>query len=196
MSDLNHPFLVGPNVYLRALDRSEAPVLLPWVNDQRVIRNLLIHRPTSLAAEEAFIDSVSRSETDVVMGICERSADRLIGACGLHRIDPKNRHAMYGIFIGEAEARGKGHGTEVTALVVGYAFATLNLNRVWLHVYEDNKGAIRAYEKVGFRQEGVLRQDSYREGRYGNTVVMGILRSEWKSARAKTAGAAKKPRQP
>jgi RimJ/RimL family protein N-acetyltransferase len=191
---MKHPFLVGANIYLRALDRSEASIVLPWVNDQRVIRNLLIHKPTSLAAEEAFIDSVTRSDTDVVMGICEGSSDRLIGACGLHRIDPKNRQAMYGIFIGEAEARDKGHGTEVTSLMVTYAFATLNLNRVWLHVYEDNKGAIRAYEKVGFKQEGVLRQDNYREGRYGNTVVMGILRSEWKAARPKAA-AQKKLRQ-
>ncbi len=192
MPDMKHPFLVGPNVYLRALDRSEASIILPWVNDQRVIRNLLIHRPTSLAAEEAFIESVTRSDTDVVMGICERSTDRLIGACGLHRIDSRNRHAMYGIFIGEADARGKGYGTEVTSLMVGYGFATLNLNRVWLHVYEDNKGAIRAYEKVGFRLEGVLRQDNFREGRYGNTVVMGILRSEWKAARTKAAAAARK----
>jgi RimJ/RimL family protein N-acetyltransferase len=87
---------------------------------------------------------------------------------------------MFGIFIGEAEGRGKGFGTEVAALIVRYAFATLNLNRVWLQVYEDNKGAIRAYEKVGFKREGLLRHDSFRDGKYGNTVVMGLLRSEWK----------------
>ena len=67
-------------------------------------------------------------------------------------------------------------------MVVRYAFETLNLNRVWLHVYEDNKGAIRAYEKVGFKTEGVLRQDSFRRGRYGNTVMMGILEADLKKA--------------
>lgn len=191
---MQHPFLEGTDIYLRAIDRIDAPLILPWVNDQRVIRNLLVHKPTGLSAEEAFLDSVTRSDTDVVMGICERATDRLIGVCGLHRIDPRNRQAMYGIFIGESDARGKGHGTEVTALLIAYAFATLNLNRVWLHVYQDNRGAIRAYEKVGFKQEGVLRQDNYREGRYGNTVVMGILRSEWRASRAK-APSAKKARQ-
>jgi RimJ/RimL family protein N-acetyltransferase len=193
MSRMEHPFLVGTLVYLRAVDRAEASIIVPWVNDQRVIRNLLIHRPTSLAAEEAFLESVSRSDTDVVMGICEKATDRLVGVCGLHRIDPKNRHAMYGIFIGEADARGKGLGSEVTSLVVTYAFDTLNLNRIWLHVYRDNKGAIRAYEKAGFTVEGVLRQDNFRDGRYGDTVVMGILRSEWKAKRPRPP-AAKKPR--
>ena len=60
-----------------------------------------------------------------------------------------------------------------------YAFETLNLNRVWLHAFEYNKGGLRAYEKVGFKREGVLRQDCFREGRYWDTIVMGLLREEW-----------------
>lgn len=173
-------FLTGTTVTLRALERADAPTILPWVNDQKVIQHLLIHRPTNLATEEAFIDAVSRSDDDIVFGICDRDIGKLIGVAGLHRIDRKNRHAMFGIFIGGARSRGKGHGTEATAMVVRYAFDTLNLNRVCLHVYADNKPAIRAYEKVGFRKEGVLRQDSYRRGRYWNTLVMGILRGEAK----------------
>lgn len=175
-----HAFLSGRMIALRALERSDAPSILPWVNDQQIIQHLLIHRPTNLAAEEAFIDGLSRSEHDVVFGIAERESGRLVGVCGLHRIDTKNRNAEFGIFIGEADARGKGLGSEATALIVKYAFDTLNLHRIWLRVYEDNKAAIRAYEKVGFRQEGVLRQDSFRRGRYWNTVMMGLLRTEWK----------------
>lgn len=176
-------FLTGKAVTLRALERADAPTILPWVNDQEVIQHLLIHRPTNLAMEEAFIDTVTRSDGDLVFGICERATGKLIGVAGLHRIDHKNRHGLFGIFIGSAASRGKGHGTEATAMVVRYAFDTLNLNRVWLNVYEDNKAGIRAYEKVGFRKEGVLRQDSYRRGRYWNTIVMGIVRADRKPAR-------------
>ena len=74
---------------------------------------------------------------------------------------------------------GQGYGTEATRLVVQHAFATLNLNRVWLEVYEYNPRGLRAYEKVGFRKEGVKRQDNYRAGRYWDTIVMAILREEW-----------------
>lgn len=173
-------FLTGKTVVLRALERADAPTILPWINDQKVIQHLLIHRPTNLASEEAFIDAVNRGEGDLVFGICDRVTEKLIGGVGLHRIDYKNRHALFGIFIGDAKSRGKGHGTEATGMVVNYAFDTLNLNRVWLQVYEDNKAAIRAYGKVGFRKEGVLRQDNYRRGRYWNTIVMGLLRAEAK----------------
>ena len=180
---MNNPFLAGRLVYLRALDRTDAPAILPWVNDPEVTQHLLVHRPFSLSAEEAFIDAINRSEADVVFGICQREPDRLVGVCGLHRIDHKNAHAMFGIFIGEADARGRGLGTDATALVLQYAFDTANLNRVWLHVFEDNPGAIRVYEKLGFVREGLLREDTFRRGRYGNTVVMGILRSDWTGRR-------------
>ena len=68
---------------------------------------------------------------------------------------------------------------KIAVFITFYAFRTLNLNRIWLHVFEFNERALRAYEKVGFVREGVLRQDVFREGRYWNTVVMGILRDEW-----------------
>ena len=54
--------------------------------------------------------------------------------------------------------------------MVRYAFETMNLNRVSLHVFEFNVRGIRAYEKVGFRQEAIFRQAVFREGRYWNTI--------------------------
>lgn len=177
---MNNPFLSGARVYLRALERADASAIVPWVNDQAVIRHLVIHRPMNLAAEEAFIDAINHSDTDVAFGICQREPHRLVGVVGLHRIDHKNRHALFGIFIGEAEARGCGIGTEATALVIRHAFETANLNRVWLQVFEDNPCAIHVYEKLGFAREGLLRQDNFRRGRYGNTVVMGLLRADWR----------------
>ncbi|MBI3800044.1 MAG: GNAT family N-acetyltransferase, partial [Deltaproteobacteria bacterium] len=89
--------------------------------------------------------------------------------------------------IGEKSEWSKGYGTEATALITGYAFETLNLNRVGLQVYEDNERGIKAYERVGFKREGLLRQMMYREGRYWHTITMSMLREEWaagKQARA------------
>ncbi len=92
------------------------------------------------------------------------------------------RRASFGILIGDKAAWGKGYGSEATRLMLRHAFETLNLNRVWLHVYEYNQRGIRAYEKVGFRREGVLRQDTFRDGRYWDTIAMAVLREEWISA--------------
>jgi len=179
---MKNPFLIGTKVYLRPLEREDAPRFVPWVNDTAVTRTLeAFYRPINLQTEADFIEKIYKSEHDVVLGIVIRATDALIGVVGLHQINFKNRRAVFGIFIGEKDEWGKGYGTEATALITEYAFATLNLNRVVLRVHEDNERGIRAYEKVGFRREGVLRQDIYREGRYWDTLVMGILREEWES---------------
>jgi diamine N-acetyltransferase len=185
---MKNPFLIGTTVYLRPLERADAPTLVPWVNDPEVSRTILLHRPMNLEAEVAFIDRVNASEHDVVLGVMTKDSDKLIGATGLHHIDFKNRHAAFALSLGDKEEWGKGYGTEATALVVKYAFETLNLNRVWLHVFEYNERAVRVYEKTGFRREGVLRQDMYREGRYWNTYVMAILREEWEASEAAVTG--------
>jgi RimJ/RimL family protein N-acetyltransferase len=171
-------FLEGRLVYLRPFERSDAPDLLPWVNDPHVTRTLLFARPVNLQAEERFIEQVSSSADTVVLGIAEHGTDRLVGSVGLHGMDPATRQAQFGIFIGNPADWNKGYCTEATRLIVGYAFDTLNLHRVWLHVVASNAAGIRAYEKVGFKREGVLREAHYREGRYQDLIAMGLLREE------------------
>jgi len=176
---MQNPFLIGKAIYLRPLEREDAPTLLSFVNDPDVTRHLLLHRPMNLQAEQDFIDGLTADEDQVVLGIVLRDGDRLIGSGGLHKVDWRCRQAGFGILLGVKDEWGRGHGTETTRLVVDYAFATLNLNRVWLHVFEDNARAIRCYEKVGFRREGLLRQDYFRAGRYWDTITMAVLRDEW-----------------
>jgi RimJ/RimL family protein N-acetyltransferase len=176
---MKNAFLIGTKIYLRPLEREDAKQCAAWFNHPEITRTLLIYRPISLHGEEEFIDKALQSEHDLLLGIAIQGSDRLIGGTGLHQIDFKNRHAGFGIAIGDKEEWGKGYGTEATRQMIQHAFATLNLNRVWLHVFEYNQRGIRTYEKVGFRREGVLRQETYREGRYWDTIVMAILREEW-----------------
>jgi RimJ/RimL family protein N-acetyltransferase len=182
------PFLIGPTVYLRPLEREDARVLAPWFNDPELTRFLMQYRPMTVAEEEAYLARLADSATDLALGIALRATDRLIGATGLHQIDGRNRHASFGITIGNKSYWGKGHGGEATRLVVGHAFETLNLNRVWLHVYEYNARARHVYDKLGFRVEGRLRQDTFRDGRYWDTLVMGLLRDEWVAGRPGESG--------
>ncbi|HKI32741.1 MAG TPA: GNAT family protein [Gemmataceae bacterium] len=172
-------FLVGTNIYLRPLERPDAPALVTWLNEPEVTHFLNAHKPMTVRAEEEFIDHIDEGD-DLVLGIVLREGDRLIGVAGLHQIDQRCRRAAFGIFVGDKTQWGKGFGTEATRLILGHAFQTLNLNRVWLHVFEYNARGVRAYEKAGFRREGVLPQDTFRDGRYWDTITMAVLREEWR----------------
>ncbi len=177
---MHNPYLIGTRIYLRPLDRSDAAAAVRWLNDAEVNRTLRRCKPVTLSEEEDWLASLGRGETDLVLGIALRENDRLIGCTGLNHIDWRCRHAELGIMIGDKPEQGKGHGTAATQLLVRHAFETLNLNRVWLEVYEYNPRARHIYEKIGFRTEGVLRQATFREGRYWDTLLMGLLREEWR----------------
>jgi RimJ/RimL family protein N-acetyltransferase len=179
---VKNAFIIGEKIYLRPVEREDAPRLEAYFNDPEVTRNLAVYRPMNLAAEEEFVAALNRSEHELVLGIAVKQSDALVGTVGLHRIEAKDRHAGFGIAIGAKTEWGKGYGSEATRLVLEHAFSTLNLNRIWLHVYAENQRAIRVYEGIGFVREGVLRQHGYREGRYADTVVMGILRDDWLKA--------------
>lgn len=198
---MKNPFLIGERIYLRPLEREDAAIFVPWVNDQEITRNLVLYRPMNRDGEEEFIARASKDHGGMVFGIALKKGDRLIGNTGFHALHTKDRHAGFGILIGEKSEWDRGYGTEATRLMIRYGFGTLNLNRIWLHVYEYNERGRRAYENAGFRVEGTLRQHSYRDGRYWDVVTMGIVREEWERggpppSRAKGAEGGRRTRRP
>jgi RimJ/RimL family protein N-acetyltransferase len=185
---VNNPYLIGERLYLRPLEPSDAATITPWFNNPTVNRTILVRPPMSFRAEEDWLTKLGQGD-DVVLGIVLKDGDRLIGSTGLKQFDWRNRHAAFGILIGEVAQWNQGYGTEATALVVRHGFETLNLNRIWLEVYEYNPRGQCAYERVGFKVEGRLRQHTFREGRYWDVVFMGILREEWQAMSTSERGA-------
>ena len=76
--------------------------------------------------------------------------------------------------IGERNRHGKGLAREALGLVVGYAFETLNLHKLYLRVVAFNKRALALYRAFGFVEEGVQRQHAFLRGRYYDVVLMGV----------------------
>lgn len=180
---MHNAFLIGQRVYLRPLELADAATITGWLNDADVRRAMLRSHPMSVMEEEDFLRKLADTG-DVVLGICLRDTGQMIGVTGLHRFDNVSRHVCFGISIGEKTLWGQGLGTEATSLIVDYAFGSLNVNRVWLEVYDFNERGIRIYEKLGFQIEGRQRQHTYREGRYHDVLLMGVLRDEWQARRS------------
>ena len=103
----------------------------------------------------------------------------MIGTVKLGFINWIHRSAEFGIMIASEEFRGKGYGTEVARLVLDYGFRRLNLHKVTLGVTADHAAAIRCYEKVGFRREGLIKSLLYVDGAYRDKLIMGITAEEF-----------------
>jgi len=175
---ISESILVGEKVRLRPMDERDLPRFVEWLADGEVTRWLAetVERPT-IEEEYQWYDR-RRSDPDSLMWAVETLEGQLVGSTEL-RLEPSRHKAEFGIVIGDKVQWSGGLGTDAVRLVVGYAFDELELNRVELTTAEENARAIRCYEKVGFVREGLLRQARIVEGRFGNTVVMSVLREEW-----------------
>jgi diamine N-acetyltransferase len=176
--------IYGERVRLRGVEREDLPLFVRWVNDPEVIEGLSLYRPFSMAEEEQWFDQVQNKPADarpLVIEVNQPDGEWLpIGNLGLFDIQWRARSAELGIMIGEKAYWNQGYGGDAIRLLLKHAFETLNLNRIYLRVYDFNQRAIRAYEKIGFVHEGRLRQAEYSFGRYHDVLLMSILRSEWK----------------
>ena len=173
----------GKLVRLRAYEKSDADALFRWFSDEDVTRWLGPPAFRSRAHQEKFIELAQASSDDAKYFAIETLDGKLVGDCGLRFIDWKSRKAEFFITIGEKEFWGKGLGTDALRVVIRLAFDKMNLNRLWLTVLVDNPRAVRCYEKCGFVREGLLRQESYVDGKYRDVLQMALLREDYDRTR-------------
>jgi len=173
--------MFGSKINLRALSKDDAKVSWKWRNSN-AMREYYSGHPFFVTQddEEAWIARISGSNFPLTtFGIEEKSTKNLVGMCFLKDINMLNRTSEFAIFIGDENAKGKGFAKEATLKTVEFAFKDLNLNRVFLIVQEDNENAINLYKKCGFRNEGILREAVYKNGKYKNEIIMSVLKREF-----------------
>lgn len=168
----------GDRVLLRIMDAGDTDDVVRMRSAPDVLSQLFSDEPPTREGHLRWLEQVQARGDRHDFMIIDRASCRSVGIIGLSHIDRKHRHAEYGVLIGEVEARGKGLASEASRLLLDYAFRTLGLNRVYLHLFADNEAALRLYRKVGFEQEGVLRQHVLKNGRFRDVIVMAILRDD------------------
>lgn len=171
----------GPSVSLGPLRSDLIHLYNRWNNDFQTTRTLSTTRPVIFEEEKSAFEQVYQSREYIFFTIYEKSTLTPICNTFLSNVDYKNRTAEFNIVIGEETSRGKGYGTEVASLVLDYAFIVAGLHNVFLKVYEFNKGAIRAYEKAGFKKCGRRRQAHYMYGKFWDVIFMDALAADFNS---------------
>lgn len=175
--------LRGNRVKLGPIKREYINSFLKWFTDPEITQYLIMYRPMTRMMEEDWIENLKNRENTINFAIVildENGKEKIIGNCGIHNIEWKNRVGEVGIVIGEKDYQNKGYGTEAMELLIEYGFTTINLNRIELYTYDFNISALKSYKKVGFIEEGRKRQFIWANGRYHDAIIMGILAEEWR----------------
>lgn len=182
--ELTPDFFQGKLVKLTGIREEDTDMILRWGEDADYLRN--VDTDIALPFQRSRIEQEGApNPNEVYFRLRTVADDELIGFVAIHSIEWNNGAGKLAIGLGEARNRSKGYGTDALHLILRYAFHELNLNRVGLNVIEYNPGAIRAYEKAGFRLEGREREAVRRDGRRYDLIIMGILYEEWLAAQEK-----------
>ena len=169
-------------IYLREITQHDVKLINKWRNDKMLIQTLgSPFRYVNLETEEQwFHNYMLHRDTQVRCSICKDVTNEMIGVIYLLNIDNVSRSAEIAVMIGESEHQNKGYGSLAIDEILDHAFNNLNLNRVTLTVLEDNMRALQVYRKIGFKQEGLMRDALYKNGKYVSLVMMSILQREYK----------------
>lgn len=173
--------IVGEKIYLRKILETDVnEKYLGWLNDPQVNQYLETRwSEQTLSSILDFVQSKIDNKNEPLFAICTLESNEHIGNIKLGPINPYHKYADVSLFIGDKNYWGKGFATEAIKLITDYGFKSLKLNKICASAYEENIGSINAFKKCGYLQEGLLNKKYISNGKYTNTVVLGIIAEDF-----------------
>jgi ribosomal-protein-alanine N-acetyltransferase len=175
------PILKTPRLTLRSLSEPDVADVFAVFSDPGVMRYWDGAVMTTLQDAMKYIDHIHRGFRRRELfqwGIAETATDAVLGTCTLTHVSPAHQRSEIGFALRQVRW-GQGLGTEAVTAVIGFAFDSLDLNRIEADVDPRNERSLRLLERLGFQREGHLRQRYYVNGERQDTLMLGLLRSDW-----------------
>ena len=152
MKDEFKNVIKGKVVSLRPLKKEDCRKVCSWVNSPYIRETVDIKEKVSLEEEYEWFDKAERDVTKLVFAI-DVEKDH-IGNISLRNVSRVEKEGELTIFIGEESMQGKGYGYDALISFLGFCFDSMDLQRVYLKVFNYNKRAISLYRKAGFKKIG------------------------------------------
>ena len=173
------PTLEGDGVRQVALTQDHAPAMFLLFSDPQVVQ----YTSVALFAEPSDAGRwIQRGLDAFEDGSMYRWAIELdgeiVGTSMIFGIDRTHRHAEIGFAVHRTQW-GRRIVSRVIPPLLAFAFGRLELHRVEADVEPHNTPSLLALERCGFRREGVLRDRSFKLGRFHDSTILAILRPEW-----------------
>ena len=171
--------IAGETIQLRPLQESDMELKVKWYNDPEVNKTLVVTEIFDLEKSIQWFKKAGKepSRSDFVI---ETGRGKSIGLVGLVNIDKIHGTAEIYIVIGEKSFWGKGIMLEAEELLIGWAFDKLDLYKITAPSLAENIASIITMKKLGFKIEGILREEKFLHGKRVDMVRLGLLREEFK----------------
>lgn len=184
------PVLMGRRVLLREPREDDALVLYEFVRDPKVTRFLAIDPPAGPDDTRYLIEMCHqhrRQDREYVFVIADVATDQPMGVIGLRHLDRPMQTAQVGTWLGRKHW-GSGANEEAKHLLLDFAFGPLALHRIEARIAVENKWSRRAFERLGAKREGRLRESFFKDGLYHDQDLFAVLEHEWRNRARRTSG--------
>ena len=166
----------GKSVGLRAVEKEDLPFLRDWRNITEFRKCFREVRELSLADQEDWFESLQKTKhINYMFSIIDLKTNEPIGAAGLLYVNWINRAGDFSFYIGNdgAYIDNDGIAKEAAQLLIDYGFKNLNLHKIWMELYEfDNRKIDFFTKEFDFKQDGVLRDNCFEDGKYWNSLII------------------------
>ena len=173
MLDLNKRY-IGKQVYLRPITDSDEDTanIIRWRNSDAVRPYFIYQKPFTEEGHKQWLKNEIFSGKGFQFIVHKVEDDKPIGCTYLRDYNSNARKAEYGVFIGEAEEKGKGIGKEALTLTLQFVFGELKLHKVYARAFADNMPSVQSFLKCGFEQEAYLKDEEFVNGEYRDIVFL------------------------
>ncbi|PJI07886.1 MULTISPECIES: GNAT family N-acetyltransferase [Clostridium] len=171
----------GEKVCLRAYKEEDIELATKFMNNEELQKflNPRVPFPMSKLGEEEWIKAQKANENGQFnFAIEDIKTEKYIGGCGINELNWLVRTAEVGIWVSK-EYWGKGYGTDAMRVLLKFIFQNMNINKVKLSVFSFNERAIKSYKKCGFKVEGTLKDEIFKDGKYYDEILMAIFKDEF-----------------
>ena len=177
------PELETERLNMREMTLQDLEFYFHHFNIKEIIDGCCFPGPKDLATahEELLLYCINPFKEDrgVRWGITLKGEDKLIGTCGIYDWKKTLRSAEIGYDL-DPSYWGQGLMIEALRALLQYGFEVMLLNRVQAIIDSENARSMRLVRRLGFVQEGILRQRSYFNGQFRDDVIFSLLKDEWK----------------
>ena len=167
-------------IYLRKLEETDLDQTWNWIYEPEIYNAIGFQVPISKTEQRRWFDDMEKNRSKIVFAICFKENSEHIGNVSIDLIDFRHRNARISIFLADHDKRGCGFGTRAIKLLITYAFDYLNLHRIYCKANAGEIMVLNFYKKVGFKEEGKLREHEYVVGKYTDKILLGLLKNERK----------------
>lgn len=160
------------NIKLRPILRSDLEKLNKWKNDEEIYKYLGGgFNPISIDQHEQWIDKLINIDNQNKRFIIEFDGVS-VGMIGLYSINNIYQNCEIGIYVGEKDYHGRGIAKNSMLLLESYAKNYLNIRKIKCFVVVENEKAYKSWEKVGYKQVGVLKEERFIDGEFKDVMLM------------------------